>query len=147
MQENIYIQLLGEGTTVYRPVPSTKLYSNTYIIGGGNIYDPEDEEWEFTPKEIVQVEKRELEGEMVLVAINKMDKVSIELTNEEALVFYDWLCRFNKSNNPGLFEDQSEERVLWDLEASLEKITSATFEKDYSVILEKAREKVRDETA
>jgi len=71
-------------------------------------------------------------------------KVSIELSNEEALVLLNWLFRFNEGDNPSLFEDQAEERVLWDLEASLEKITSATFEKDYAKILEKAREKVRD---
>ena len=74
------------------------------------------------------------------------DKVSIELSNEEALVLLNWLFRFNEGDNPDLFEDQSEERILWDLEASLEKITSATFEKNYSEVLERAREKVRDET-
>ena len=72
--------------------------------------------------------------------------VILEMTNEEALVFLDWLFRFNEGEHSELFNDQAEERVLWDLEASLEKITSATFEKDYSEILEKAREKVRDET-
>ena len=72
------------------------------------------------------------------------NKVLIEMTNEEALVFLDWLFRFNEGDNSNLFEDRAEERVLWDLEASLEKITSSTFDKDYYQILEKAREKVRD---
>jgi hypothetical protein len=73
--------------------------------------------------------------------------VILEMTKEEALVFLDWLFRFNEGEHADLFDDQAEERVLWDIEASLEKTTSAIFEKKYSEILEKAREKVRDETA
>ena len=64
-----YVRLLGEGVQVYRPVPALKKASNVYVIGGVDIYDPEDEEWEFLPGTHVVVEKRMLEGESVLVAI------------------------------------------------------------------------------
>lgn len=71
MSEQIYIQLLNEGTTVYRAVSATKVCNNIYVIDDSEIYDPEDEEWEFLPEEKVQVAEKELEGEKVLVAIKK----------------------------------------------------------------------------
>jgi hypothetical protein len=46
-------------------------------------------------------------------------RVKLELTNDEALVLYDWLARFNQRDSAD-FADQAEERVL-DLEAMLEK--------------------------
>lgn len=73
-----------------------------------------------------------------------LNSIKVEMTNEEALVFLDWLFRFNEGNHSDLFNDQAEERVLWNLEASLEKVISTVFEKNYSEILEKAREIVRD---
>lgn len=71
MKENIYIQLLSEGTVVYRPVPAQKIKGDLYKIEGNEIYEPDDEEWEFLPGSIVFVQEKELEGELVLVAIEK----------------------------------------------------------------------------
>ena len=74
------------------------------------------------------------------------DNISLELSKEEALVFLDWLFRFNENenDNSSLFEDQAEERIFWDIEATLEKVITATLESNYSEILSKARKKVRD---
>jgi DNA primase len=72
------------------------------------------------------------------------NKILLELTKEEAIVLLDWLSRFNEDEKPDLFKDQAEERVLWDMEASIEKIISETFDNNYAEILSKAREKVRD---
>ena len=69
MTEKIYIQLLGEGTIVYRPVPALKMEHNIYKIEGYDIHDPEDEEWEFIPGTVVIVKERTLEEEIVLVAV------------------------------------------------------------------------------
>jgi len=68
--------------------------------------------------------------------------ISINLSNEEALVLLDWVTRFNENENT--FQDQAEERVLFDLESVLEEKLSETFNDNYSVVLQKAREKVRD---
>ena len=68
----------------------------------------------------------------------------LELTNEEAIVLLEWLSRFNKVEKPDLFQDQAEERVLWDIEASLEQIIPELFNNDYAEILSKARDIVRD---
>ena len=65
----VYVRLLGEGTDVYRPVPAKPLSSSVYVLGGQELYDPGDEEWEFLPDSNVRVETRTLSGESVLVAI------------------------------------------------------------------------------
>ena len=71
MERIIYIQLLDEGTKVYRPVPACEIENNIYEVGGFEIYDPEDEVWEFIPGTHVLVEKQNLDGENVLVAIQE----------------------------------------------------------------------------
>ena len=73
------------------------------------------------------------------------DNVNIKLTKEEAIVFFEFLGRFNKSEDPTSFEDQAEQRVLWNMECILEKELSEPFQADYPEIIEKARESVRDE--
>lgn len=67
------------------------------------------------------------------------------LNNNEALVLLDWLTRFNQKEIPTLFEDQAEERVLYDLEAIIEEVVSETFNEDYKTTLLQARDKVRDQ--
>lgn len=72
------------------------------------------------------------------------EKVNIELTKDEAIVLFEYLGRFNENEDRGKFEDQSEQRVLWDIECILEKQLTEPFRADYSEIVIKAREKVRD---
>jgi len=72
----------------------------------------------------------------------KNSGIGISLSNEEALVLFAWVTRFNEDENT--FQDQAEERVLFDLESILEKKISETFSDSYSVVLQKAREKIRD---
>ena len=71
-------------------------------------------------------------------------KVNIELSKEEAIVFFEFLSRFNKNDTLDKFEDQSEQRVLWNLECALEKELSEPLTADYQNLLKKAREKIRD---
>jgi hypothetical protein len=66
------------------------------------------------------------------------------LSHPEALVLYERLTRFNESGESS-FEDQAEQRVLFDLEASLEKIPAEPFAADYQSLLRRARDAVRDE--
>lgn len=67
----IYIQLLNEGSVVYRPVSAYEIQESIYKIDGSECYDPEDEEWEFLPGTYVLVKEQILEGENVLVAIKQ----------------------------------------------------------------------------
>lgn len=70
--------------------------------------------------------------------------VSLSFSDDEAIVLLEWLTKFNKHDHPSLFQDQSEQRVLFDLEAELEKVISGTFEGEYKSILLKAQERLRD---
>lgn len=77
-------------------------------------------------------------------ANNKNRNITITLSEDEALVLLEWLHNFNEEERPILFQDQSEERILFDLEAELEKVISGTFADDYKNILLEARERIRD---
>ena len=72
------------------------------------------------------------------------NKIKIELTEQEALVLYDWLIRFNESQDAS-FVDHAEERVLFDLESVLEKLLVAPLKSNCTSLLAAARSKVRDE--
>lgn len=41
--EIIYVQLLDEGTRVYRPVPAIKIRDDIYELKGAEIYDTTDD--------------------------------------------------------------------------------------------------------
>lgn len=65
----IYVQLLNEGTVVFRPAPATPVGPNVVKILQPDDYDPEDEEWEFKPGATVRVRSRILSGDEELVAV------------------------------------------------------------------------------
>lgn len=69
--------------------------------------------------------------------------IRIELTEDEALVLFEWLFRFGKSGRPD-FEDQAEQRALWNLEAVLEKNLEAVLDPRYPELLSNARDRLRD---
>ncbi|MGH8892475.1 MAG: hypothetical protein ACRDWY_04090 [Actinomycetes bacterium] len=71
------------------------------------------------------------------------ERVNIDLTNDEALVLLEWLNRFNRREDVE-FDDQAEQRVLWDVEASLEAALTEPFSSDYDRLLADARDRVRD---
>lgn len=69
LEEIIYVQLLDEGSIAFRPVPAMKVNENTYLLGGNEFYDTEDEVWEFLPGMKVLVEDYiSSEGTSVLIA-------------------------------------------------------------------------------
>ena len=55
--------------------------------------------------------------------------IAIKLSEDETLVLSDGLNRFSK-NGSTEFEDQAEQRILWDIEAVLEKELAATLSTD-----------------
>lgn len=77
-------------------------------------------------------------------AKNKNNSIVMKMSAEEALVLLEWLHKFNEVEHPALFEDQSEERILFDLEAELETAISDTFSSNYRESLLVARQKIRD---
>ena len=77
--------------------------------------------------------------------MNESKKIVIELSNDEALVFFEWLAKFNEQEGHA-FEDQAEERVLFDLEAKMESILTQPLDPNYRELLKQARDRVRDES-
>ncbi len=71
--------------------------------------------------------------------------VNIQLSQEEAIVLFEFFRRFNEMDDSSRFEDPSEQRVLWNIECTLERELSEPFRADYQEIVKKAREVVRDE--
>ncbi|NEN22298.1 hypothetical protein G3O08_02115 [Cryomorpha ignava] len=71
-------------------------------------------------------------------------KVIIALTQDEAVVLYDYLTRFNSQDNNVPFDDQAEQRVLWDIESMLEKEMVASLKTNYQDIVKQARDNIRD---
>lgn len=70
--------------------------------------------------------------------------VHIELSDDEAVVLFDWLSRHDDPNALK-FQDQAEQRVLWDLLAHLENALDAPLSPDYENRLANARAEVRDD--
>ncbi len=72
-KETIYIELLNEGTSVWRPAPALRIGPHTYVVLPTPDYDPENEEWKFPPGSIVVGQMQTLSGEDVLVASAQAD--------------------------------------------------------------------------
>lgn len=66
-QLTVYIQLLNEGTVVYRPALGVKLNESTVRLMEPTDFDP-DEEWEFPVGSTVVVTKKHIDNSEVLVA-------------------------------------------------------------------------------
>lgn len=75
----------------------------------------------------------------------KEHKIEISLKKDEAIVLFEFLSRFSRTDLLQI-EHQAEERALWDLTCSLEKKLSEPFSGDYSKILKSARERLKDNT-
>lgn len=72
------------------------------------------------------------------------ENIAITFSEDETLVLFEWLSRFNKGEQTTLLEDQAEQRVLWDLECKLEKVVTVIFASNYDQMLSEARQRIRD---
>jgi hypothetical protein len=64
----IYVQLLDEGTTTYRPAEGVDQGSNVFYVLPTPTYDPNVESWEFPPGSLVVCERVGEAGESFLLA-------------------------------------------------------------------------------
>lgn len=69
----VYVQLLNEGTIVYRPASGTSVGPDVVRLELVPDYDPENEQWEFLPGSVVRVEQRRLSDGDVRVAIRRIE--------------------------------------------------------------------------
>jgi hypothetical protein len=75
-------------------------------------------------------------------------QVAVAFTYAEAVVLSQLLTRMESRRQweQVPFEDQAEQRVVWDLTASFEPLIDETFSTEYGEVLERARAEVRDPT-
>ncbi len=73
-----------------------------------------------------------------------MPDVTITLTDDEALVLFEFLARFSDTDLLGT-KDQSEQRALWNLHCLLERQIVASFAPNYHELLMSARDRIRDD--
>ena len=69
------------------------------------------------------------------------DNVQITLSKDEAIVLFELLSRFSDTDRLEIVHP-SENRVLWNLQASLESILVEPFSEEYSVVLQNARRSI-----
>ncbi|WP_127559257.1 hypothetical protein [Saccharospirillum alexandrii] len=74
-----------------------------------------------------------------------MDEVEIRLTKDEALVLFEFLSRFSNEDKLSI-QDQAEARALWNLTCVFEKTLAEPFSVDWNEIVERARDRLRDES-
>lgn len=77
---------------------------------------------------------------------NDTSEVQISLTADEALVLFEFLSRFEESNELTIV-DQAEERALSNLLGPLQKQLVSPFQEDYAEQLRQARNRLRDHFA
>lgn len=73
-------------------------------------------------------------------------EVQISLSADEALVLFEFLSRFDESNELTIV-DQAEERALSNLLGPLQKQLVPPFQQDYVEQLQQARNRLRDNFA
>lgn len=70
--------------------------------------------------------------------------ITIKFSNDEAVVLFEFLSRFNAEEHKDIFQDQAEEKTLWLIEGQLEKVLVEPFMPNYKDILLEARNRLRD---
>lgn len=88
----------------------------------------------------IRIQCKEIE-----LSVNVDKSLNLTISKEEALVLFDFLARFNESEQSDVFEDQAEQKTLWVLEGQLEKQLVELFKPDYKDIIKDARNKILDE--
>jgi hypothetical protein len=71
---------------------------------------------------------------------------SLLLTRSEALVLFEWLYRVDGEDRDLGIVDQAEQRVLWDIVASFERVLVEPLDPNDEAIIDAARRAVRDPT-
>ena len=71
--QQVFVELLGEGTVCLRPTLAQPLGAGTYRLLATSDYDPKSEQWEFPPGTTVRCREEHWGGRMVLVAREAVD--------------------------------------------------------------------------
>lgn len=71
------------------------------------------------------------------------DQITLKLTRQEALVFFEWLAKTDDSGEL-VFQHASEQKVLWTLQGQLESTLHEPFAPSYEAIIAEARRCVEE---
>jgi len=63
--------------------------------------------------------------------MTEKEEILIKLSKDEALVLFEFISRFNQLDQSEIFQDQTEQKLMWLIEAQLEKILVEPFKPDY----------------
>ena len=74
-----------------------------------------------------------------------INSVEIKISNDEALVLFEFLSRFSNTDKITI-EHQAEEIVLWNLTCNLEKLLPEPFFENYSEVLRAAKERLCEQS-
>ncbi len=77
------------------------------------------------------------------MSTSKPDEVVIHLTQDEAIVLFEFLERYSQTNALSI-EHKAEQRALWNLCGLLEKNLYQPFDANYPAILRASRERLQD---
>jgi len=69
--------------------------------------------------------------------------MKLELTQDEALVLFEWLSRLDE-RDAFPCDDPAEEQVLWSLHGQLQKVLVEPFQENYGELVQQARMRVRE---
>lgn len=86
----VYVELLDEGSQVWRPTHAQEIGRELYKLLPTTNYDPEDEAWAFLPGENVRLkEVNSPDGTKMMVAVHPHpDAIRIDVEQEEGDVFW-----------------------------------------------------------
>ena len=73
---------------------------------------------------------------------NEDANIAICLSNDEALVYFEWLARFNEGES--LLTDEIERQLLANVEAALEKQLAEPFSNRYHELVALAKARIRN---
>jgi len=73
MTEQVYLQLIDEGTEVWRPVPAWRIDERRLILLRTADYDAGVETWAFAPGTVVVATHRDIGGQRVLAVDRAAD--------------------------------------------------------------------------
>lgn len=68
--------------------------------------------------------------------------MKLELTQDEALVLFEWLSRLDEQDAFPC-KDPAEQQVLWSLHGQLEKVMAEPFRANYRELVAQARSRVK----
>lgn len=70
------------------------------------------------------------------------EKINIKLSKDEAIVLFEWISSVDFDSFKGIFNDDSERKVLFDILSNLEDVLTEPFLENYKKLLKESRRRL-----